>query len=227
MMLSDFSPAFTTTKLSSTLTTSAVMTSPMRISLRVRLSSNRAAKESPAGWVEAGERLAMYEKTFSFRTVSCAGYVENRTRKLLSSTNCLIRLQNPFDYRLDREARRIEHLRVRRRNQGSDRAISVARIPLLQITGKGAQISIDSFFYQLLIAALGPYFRGGCQENLQRRIRENHGSHVAAVGDQAGRLAEGPLPLQEHLAHLRHARHFGGPVADVLAADVVCNIMII
>ena len=45
-MLSDFSPAFTTTKLSSTLTTSAVITSPTRISLRLRLSSNSAAKRS-------------------------------------------------------------------------------------------------------------------------------------------------------------------------------------
>jgi hypothetical protein len=61
MMLSDLSPAFTTTKLSSTLSTSAVMTSPMRISLRVRLSSNSAAKDSPAAdfGVEAGEILAM------------------------------------------------------------------------------------------------------------------------------------------------------------------------
>src|SRR5882672_8889442 len=47
MMLSDFSPAFTTTKFSSTLTTSAVMTSPMRISLRLRLSSKSAANDSP------------------------------------------------------------------------------------------------------------------------------------------------------------------------------------
>ena len=65
MMLSDFSPAFTTTKLSSMLSTSAVITSPMRISLRVRLSSNSAAKDSPAGLGDgcgldaAGETLAM------------------------------------------------------------------------------------------------------------------------------------------------------------------------
>ena len=65
MMLSDFSPAFTMTKLSSMLSTSAVITSPMRISLRVRLSSNSAAKDSPAGLWDgcgldaAGETLAM------------------------------------------------------------------------------------------------------------------------------------------------------------------------
>src|SRR5258708_18125551 len=44
MKLSDFRPAFTTTKLGSTRTTSAVMTSPARISFRDRLSSNIAAK---------------------------------------------------------------------------------------------------------------------------------------------------------------------------------------
>ena len=64
MMLSDFSPAFTTTKFSSTLTTSAVITSPTRISLRLRLSSKSAANDSPAGWDGAGEMLDIRGKTF-------------------------------------------------------------------------------------------------------------------------------------------------------------------
>ena len=73
-MLSDFSPAFTTTKLSSTESTSAVITSPMRISLRLRLSSKRAANDSPpaagAGFGDdfwddgAGEMLAIKKKPF-------------------------------------------------------------------------------------------------------------------------------------------------------------------
>jgi len=49
--------------LGSTLITSAVITSPMRISLRVRLSSNSAAKDSTGGvetdFETAGEMLAM------------------------------------------------------------------------------------------------------------------------------------------------------------------------
>ena len=56
MKLSDLSPAFTTTKFISTRTTSAVITSPMRISWRVRLSSNRAAKLFSLE-ATAGERL--------------------------------------------------------------------------------------------------------------------------------------------------------------------------
>src|SRR6187431_2855292 len=63
IVLSDFSPAFTTTKLSSMLTTSAVITSPMRISLRFRLSSKSAANESLAGdFGDCGETLAMGKK---------------------------------------------------------------------------------------------------------------------------------------------------------------------
>ncbi len=65
MKLSDLRPAFTTTKFWSMRTTSAVMTSPTRISLRVRLSSNRASNDSGAGadletaLETAGETLAM------------------------------------------------------------------------------------------------------------------------------------------------------------------------
>jgi hypothetical protein len=47
--LSDLSPAFTMTTFMSSLTTSAVITSPKRISWSVRLSSKRAANDSMAG----------------------------------------------------------------------------------------------------------------------------------------------------------------------------------
>ena len=109
---------------------------------------------------------------------------KEQARRLASPTRIplTVALQDLLDYRLDRKRRRIEHLRIRRRNQWSDGAIRVARIPLLQITGKGAQISTDSFFYQLLIAPLGPHFRARCQEDFERRVGEHHGSHVAAIG---------------------------------------------
>src|SRR5947208_12048531 len=77
MMLSDFSPAFTTTKFSSTLITSAVITSPIRISLRVRLSSKRAANDSPGGVLDcedcAGVILGIRRKTFSNRRLRVSG----------------------------------------------------------------------------------------------------------------------------------------------------------
>ncbi len=83
MMLSDFSPAFTTTKLSSTESTSAVITSPTRISLRVRLSSKRAANDSPPAacaefgddfWDDgAGEMLAIKRKPFQTASLRSRG----------------------------------------------------------------------------------------------------------------------------------------------------------
>ena len=59
MKLSDLSPALTTTTLKSTRTTSAVMSSPWRISCRVRDSSNSAAKFSIGGAEAAGVMLEM------------------------------------------------------------------------------------------------------------------------------------------------------------------------
>src|SRR4051812_26015607 len=84
---------------------------------------------------------------------------------------------------VDGKCRRIEHLRIRRRNQWSDRAICIARIPLREITGKGAQISTDSFFYQLLMTPLGTHFRARCQEDLEGRVRKYNSADVAPVGD--------------------------------------------
>src|SRR5215212_5168358 len=77
IVLSDFSPAFTTTKLASMLTTSAVITSPIRISLRVRLSSKSAANDSPGGVLDCedctGVTLDIRKKTFSNRRFRVGG----------------------------------------------------------------------------------------------------------------------------------------------------------
>ena len=60
IVLSDLRPAFTITTFGSTETTSAVITSPMRISWRVRLSSKRAAKlfsDGGGGLVEVWDSI--------------------------------------------------------------------------------------------------------------------------------------------------------------------------
>src|SRR5437868_4804852 len=90
---------------------------------------------------------------------------------------------------------------------------------------KDAQISMYSFVYQLLISALGPHLRARCQEDFELRVRENDGPHVAPVGDQAGRLAKGPLPLEQRPAHARQLRDLGGAHAAVLGADFFANIL--
>src|SRR4051812_5650385 len=127
---------------------------------------------------------------------------------------------------VDRKCRRIEHLRIRRRNQWSDRAICIARIPLRKISGKGAQISTDSFFYQLLIAPLGTDFRTRCQENLERRVWKNNSTDVAPVGHQARRSPEGALPREKRLTYGRHAGHLGGSIAHRLVPDMLANLLV-
>src|SRR5712692_2515225 len=227
MMLSDFSPAFTTTKFSSTLTTSAVITSPTRISLRLRLSSKRAANDSPAGWDGAGEMLDIRGKTFQTAGLEAGRAKLNTVRSSAPPTqnSLLVQIQNLFTYLLDRKCRRIEYLRIGRWDQGRDRAACVARVPFLKVPGKGAKISMDSFVYQLLISPFSPYFGTRCQEHLEFRVGEHHGAHVAAVGHQPGGLAERPLPLQQRLAHERQLRHLGGAVAAVLGTYGLNNIL--
>src|ERR1043166_466391 len=95
---------------------------------------------------------------------------------------------------VDGKCRGIEHLRIGRRNQRSDGPIRIARVPLRKITGKGAQISTDSFFYQLLIAALRPDIGVRCQEDLEGGVRKNNSPDVAPVGDQSRSTAECTLP---------------------------------
>src|SRR5215510_7096309 len=90
-----------------------------------------------------------------------------------------------LDHFVDGKCRGIEHLRIGRRNQRSDGSICIARVPLREITGKGAQISTDSFFYQLLIAPFSAHFRARCQEDLEGGVRKNNSADVAPVGDQA------------------------------------------
>jgi len=102
----------------------------------------------------------------------------------------------------------------------------IARVPLREIAGKGAQISTDSFFYQLLIAAFRTDFGVRCQENLERRIRKNNGPDVSPIGDQTGRAPEGPLPGEQRLAHRRHSRNLGGSVAHRLVPDMLANLLV-
>src|SRR6185503_7071078 len=105
------------------------------------------------------------EKTYSNRRLAPTGFVGHQP--FLGTATHFAAFLPPADDALDdfvdRKCRRIENWLVRRGNERRDRPLGVALVALPQIAGKGAQISIDSFFYQLLIAPLGPDFRVGCQ----------------------------------------------------------------
>ena len=158
-----------------------------------------------------------------------AGLVSNRTE--LSAPPTRIPLPPPAEHLLNhlvyRKGRGIQHLRIGSWNERRNASFFVALVPFGQIPGKGAKISSDSFVDQLLISSFGPHFRARCQENLERGIREHDGPHVAPVGDQAGRLPEGALALEERLPDGWMARNLGRLVAHGLAADFVRNILFI
>lgn len=116
-------------------------------------------------------------------------------------------------------------MRIGRGDQGRDRPVGVSRVPFLQIPGKGAKISIHSFFYQLLIPTFGPDLRARCQEHLERGIREDDRAHVPAVGDQSRGLTEGPLAREERRSDCGKLRDLRGSLAALLGAYLVINVL--
>ena len=90
----------------------------------------------------------------------------------------------------------VDNLRIRCRLERRHRAVRVARVPLRYVPRKVGQANINPLFFQLLMTPHRAGFRTGRQYHLQDGVRENNGSHVAAVGHQARRNREIALPLQ-------------------------------
>ena len=161
----------------STRTTSAVMTSPARISWRERLSSNRAAKLSfgcygsvevavdigtytvadgsnvektaPAALVRRiATRHAMIGRLALSEATSDRGTIGNKSR---ARAMC----QHGIDRLVDRHIGGIEQRRIGALLQGRHAARGIARIAFLQVLQKGAHVSRQSLFDQLFISALG------------------------------------------------------------------------
>ncbi len=84
---------------------------------------------------------------------------------------------------------------------------------------RSAMVNRNSLFFQLLMTPARPFLGAGGQEDLERRRRENHRSHVAAVGDEPRRLGEAALPLEQGRPHRRHRGHARGLGARPLGAD--------
>src|SRR5476649_2567594 len=107
--------------------------------------------------------------------------------------------------------------------QGCGAPHAVALVAFTQFLQKGANISIDSFFFQLLMPPLRTLFGARCQEHLEERVREHHRAHVAAVCNEARRGAKCSLALEQRCSNRGQRSYPGGAFAAVLAADRVCN----
>ncbi|MNF61008.1 hypothetical protein D3C84_426370 [compost metagenome] len=72
---------------------------------------------------------------------------------------------------------------------------------------------------QLLITALGALFRASVEENLHLGIRENHGAHVTAIGNETRGLAEGTLTAQQRFADAWEGGDLAGGVTRLFGTD--------
>src|SRR5690606_16489457 len=100
----------------------------------------------------------------------------------------------------------VDHHRVIGRSQRCRLPVGITLVTSGYLPKKGSKASIVFLAIQLLMAPERPGFSARRQENLGGRIRENHGAHVASVGDQSGRHAEVALALHQGLANLRKRR---------------------
>src|SRR5215831_15251856 len=145
------------------------MTSPVRISLRVRLSSKSAANVS---WLEAGAAAGI---AFGIKKVSPSARAPERRGSLIHNKKPAmpglmspVRLAVPARYQgrrlLGAHRRCIQRPRFGALLERRRAARRIACVALAQILQKGGQCSSDSFFFQLFIPAFGPCFRARCEE---------------------------------------------------------------
>ena len=76
-------------------------------------------------------------------------------------------------------------------------ALGVADIARLDLSQKGGKCNAQALFFQLLIATFCAFFGAGGQENLVAGVREDHRTHIPAIGDQPRRPAETELLVDE------------------------------
>ena len=104
---------------------------------------------------------------------------------------------------------------------------AITLVALLDLPGKAREINTFSFFFQLLISALGTHLRARCQEDLEDGVGEHHGRHVAAVGDEPRRPPESALAGEQRLAHGGNPGDFRGAAPAHLAAYLVAYVLVL
>src|SRR5690606_34063481 len=133
--------------------------------------------------------------------------------------------QRDFKHFLNILAGGIDLHRIDRRHQGRHLAGHVPLVAGADVLDKGGKANTFPLINQLLMATLGALLGARGEVDLDLGGGGNHGAQGAAIGDQTRGPGKGPLALQEGRPHLGNNRHLGGPGADVLAADLVGDIL--
>src|SRR5579885_2660645 len=94
-------------------------------------------------------------------------------------------------HRLDVHRRRVDEPGVGGRDERRYGPSPIAFVAGADVLKKGAQTNINPFFLQLVMTAPGALLRTCGQEQFERRVGEDHGAHVAAVGDEPRAPPEG------------------------------------
>ena len=124
-------------------------------------------------------------------------------------------------YLVDCHLGTVDNERIIRRLERRYCTFSISRITFLDLREKGAQINTQTFVFQLVIASFRPRLSRRIEKDLYRRIWENHGSHIAPVGYEAGRFAKALLQGQNGRPNRRQRCHLRGAVTRFLAANRV------
>ena len=104
--------------------------------------------------------------------------------------------QDALNHCTDGHPRSIQQDRVCACDKRRNRAVHIAPITLRYLQRKGGKGSSNPLFFQLLMAPCGPFRRARREKNLDIRLREYHGPHVAPVRHQTRGDRKAPLALQ-------------------------------
>src|SRR5712691_1884172 len=171
-------------------TTSAVITSPVRISLRVRLSSKRAAKLSFSWRAAAGAAFDIRNPYFA-RPRGRGSLIHDKKpshfgARLLSLVRPAVPAHDKGRRLPGAQRSGVEQPRSGALLERCHAAQRIARVAVAQIPQKGGQCSSDSFFFQLFMSPFGPRLDARSKKHLESYIGEHHRDHVASFDHQAG-----------------------------------------
>src|SRR5450631_1620403 len=127
--------------------------------------------------------------------------------------------QDALDHCIDGHTRCIQQERICAWDKRRNRAVHIAQITLRYLQRKGGKGSSNPLFFQLLMASGGALRRTRREENLNLRLGEYHGAHIAAVGHETRGYGKQPLALQESRADYRQGSNLRGVISRPLGPN--------